>query len=82
MPPYPNASALIRANLEVLQSGQRVKGVAIGTLTAAQLNAINAERAAEGGTLPPILEEEPLAKFPTLAFALVVAVFLLDLEGK
>jgi hypothetical protein len=25
---------------------------------------------------------EPLAKFPTLAFALVVAVFLLDLEGK
>jgi hypothetical protein len=57
MPPYPNAQALIRSNLEALQSGQRVKGIAIGTLTAAQLNAINAERAAEGGTLPPILEE-------------------------
>jgi len=57
MPPYPNAPALIRANLEALQSGQRVKGVAIGTLTAAQLNAINAERTAEENRLPPILEE-------------------------
>ena len=34
-----------------------MKGVAIGTLTAAQLNAINAERTAEGSILPPILEE-------------------------
>ncbi len=57
MPLYPNAQSLIRANLEALQNGKRVKGVAIGTLTATQLNAINAERAAEGGALPPILEE-------------------------
>jgi hydroxymethylpyrimidine/phosphomethylpyrimidine kinase len=57
MPLYPNAQALIRANLEALQNGQRVRGVAIGTLTPAQLTAINAERAAEGGALPPILEE-------------------------
>jgi hypothetical protein len=57
MPLYPNAQALIRANLEALQNGQRVKGVAIGTLTAAQLNAINAERTTEGGALPPIVDE-------------------------
>ena len=57
MPLYPNAQALIRANLEALQNGQRVRGVAIGTLTPAQLTAIIAERAAEGGALPPILEE-------------------------
>ena len=57
MPLYPNAQALISANLEALQDGKRVKGVAIGILTAAQQNAINAERAAEEGALPPILEE-------------------------
>jgi nucleotidyltransferase/DNA polymerase involved in DNA repair len=57
MPLYANARAMIRANLEALRDGERVKGVAIGTLTAAQLNAINAQRAAEGGALPPILEE-------------------------
>jgi hydroxymethylpyrimidine/phosphomethylpyrimidine kinase len=55
--PLSKCAGLIRANLEALQSGQRVKCVAIGTLAAAQLNAINAERAAEEGTLPPILEE-------------------------
>ena len=57
MPLYPNAQALISANLEALQDGKRVKGVAIVILTAAQQNAINAERAAEEGALPPILEE-------------------------
>jgi hypothetical protein len=38
------ALALIRANLEELQKGNRVRLVAIGTLTDVQLDAINQER--------------------------------------
>ena len=59
MPLYPNAARLIRANLEALQRGERVRAVAIGTLTSAQLSAINQMRAAYGtpGALPPIIDE-------------------------
>ena len=51
MPLYPNALALIRANFEALQRGERVKLIAIGTLTAAQLAEINASRASHGEPL-------------------------------
>ena len=52
MPLYPNAADLIRANLEALQRGERVKPVAIGTLTDHQLAVLNFYRTKELG-LPP-----------------------------
>lgn len=56
MPLNSNAADLIRANLEALQNGQRVKAVVIGTLTASQLAVLNDYRTAELG-LPPSVEE-------------------------
>ncbi len=44
MPLYPGAPALIRANLEALQSGRRVRPAAVGFLTDLQLASINAGR--------------------------------------
>jgi hypothetical protein len=49
------ALALIRANLEELQKGNRVRLVAIGTLTDVQLEAINQER--KTLAYPPIVAE-------------------------
>jgi hypothetical protein len=57
MPLYPQAIALIRANLEAIRNGQRAKPVAIGRLTDAQLKAINQHRMAHNATLPPIIAE-------------------------
>lgn len=57
MPLYPNGLALIRANLEAIQRGQRVHAVAIGTLTADQLAGINSSRATEPNPLPPVIDE-------------------------
>jgi hypothetical protein len=48
MPLFKGALALIRANLEELQKGNRVRLVAVGTLTDSQLEAINREREARG----------------------------------
>jgi hypothetical protein len=48
MPLSEEAPALIRGNLEQLQIGKRVCLVVIGTLTGAQLRAINDERQARG----------------------------------
>jgi molybdopterin biosynthesis enzyme len=56
MPLYPNADALIRANLEAFQRGERVKPVAIGTLTEQQLAVLNVYRTEELG-LPPNVAE-------------------------
>jgi hypothetical protein len=55
MPLYPNAHNLIRANLEALQRGEKVPRIAIGTLTQAQLDAINAQRTEDD--LPLIIAE-------------------------
>jgi len=55
MPLSDGASALIRANLEQLQRGNRARLVVIGTLTDAQLCAINDERRAHG--YPPMVAE-------------------------
>jgi hypothetical protein len=45
---YEHALALIRANLEQVQAGNRVRFVVIGALTDAQLAAINDARRAQG----------------------------------
>jgi hypothetical protein len=55
MPLSQEAAALIRANLERLQNGNRANLVVIGHLTVAQLAAINDERYARGH--PPIVAE-------------------------
>jgi hypothetical protein len=55
MPLSEEAPALIRANLEQLQIGNRVRLVVVGTLTHAQLDAINDERRTHGH--PPIVGE-------------------------
>jgi len=55
MPLSDEAPALIRANLKLLQTGNRVRLVVIGTLTEMQLDAINHERRAHGH--PPIVAE-------------------------
>jgi hypothetical protein len=55
MPLSDEAPALIRANLEELQNGNRVRLVVIGTLTDAQRDAINDKRRAHG--YPPIVAE-------------------------
>ncbi len=51
MPLYPNAIAQIRANLESLQRGERVRLISIGNLTDEQLREINTSRAANGDHL-------------------------------
>jgi hypothetical protein len=55
MPLSKEAPALIRANLTELQKGSRVGLVVIGSLTGAQLDAINHERRAHG--YPAIVAE-------------------------
>jgi hypothetical protein len=55
MPLFAGALALIRANLEDIQRGNRARLVAIGTLTAVQLEAINRQRSTGG--YPPIVDE-------------------------
>jgi hypothetical protein len=57
MPLYENAAALIRANLETIQSGRKARAVAIGTLTDVQLEAINRHRLAHNASLPLIVAE-------------------------
>jgi hypothetical protein len=64
MPVFSDALSLIRANLEELRKGNRVRLVAVGTLTEAQLDAINQERAAasarwtsESPRYPPMVAE-------------------------
>jgi len=55
MPLFNEAHALIRANLEELQKGNKVRLVAVGTLTDLQLDAINQER--KVSSYPPIVAE-------------------------
>jgi hypothetical protein len=55
MPLYPHAIDLIRRNLEALEAGQRVPRVAVGRLTKVQVEAINAQQAAED--LPLSIDE-------------------------
>jgi hypothetical protein len=55
MPLYANGRALIRRNLEALQAGQRVPRVIVGRLTKAQIEAVNAQQAAEN--LPLSIDE-------------------------
>jgi hypothetical protein len=64
MPLFSEALSLIRANLEELKEGNRVRLVAVGTLTDVQLGAINQERAAasarwtsEAPRYPPMVAE-------------------------
>jgi hypothetical protein len=57
MPLHTHAVALIRANLEAIQNGHKVKPVAIGELTNAQLEAINRHRISSKQTLPRIAAE-------------------------
>jgi hypothetical protein len=57
MPLYENAAALIRANLEAIQSGRKAKAIAIGTLTDVQLEAVNRHRLAHNASLPLIVAE-------------------------
>jgi hypothetical protein len=57
MPLYENAAALVRANLETIQSGRKARAVAIGTLTDVQLEAINQHRLAHNAFLPLIVAE-------------------------
>lgn len=57
MPLYANAIGLIRENLEQLAAGRRVRAVAIGTLTDAQLSDINQSRTMRRNPLPPISAE-------------------------
>ncbi len=57
MPLYPHALALIRANLEEIAKGNRVKPVAIGNLTERQLGAINQARQARSNPLPVVIAE-------------------------
>ena len=55
MPLFENAVALIRRQLEEIQNGNRVKAFPVGTLTPAQLGAINAVR--HQGGYAPIIDE-------------------------
>ena len=57
MPLYPNALLLIRENLEQIARGQKVKPVAIGTLTIEQLRAINEHRHQQNPDLMPVVAE-------------------------
>jgi urease gamma subunit len=56
MPLYDNALYLIRANLEEIKRGGRVRAVVIGRLTDAQHEAVNEHRAAAG--LPALEDPE------------------------
>jgi hypothetical protein len=55
MPLFDGAAALIRANLEAFQTGNRVRLVPVGSLTDLQLDAINHGRRVSG--YPPIVAE-------------------------
>jgi hypothetical protein len=55
MPLFDSAAASIRLNLEQIRNGQKARLVAIGTLTDAQLAAINARRTVDG--FPSITSE-------------------------
>lgn len=55
MPLFENATELLRRQLEEIERGNRVKALIVGKLTAAQLAAINGERAREGQA--PIIDE-------------------------
>jgi hypothetical protein len=55
MPLSFGAHALIRANLEDLQNGKKVRLVVVGTLTAEQLDGINRQR--QSPNHPPIVAE-------------------------
>jgi hypothetical protein len=55
LPLYPNAKEMIRRNLEALQTGERVPRVAVGRLTKAQIEAVNAQQAA--AELPLSIDE-------------------------
>jgi hypothetical protein len=57
MPLYPHAIDLIRANLDQISKGYKVKPVAIGTLTAEQLNAMNQHRKEHNPNLEPVVAE-------------------------
>lgn len=48
---------MIRASLEAIQNGHKVKPVAIGELTNLQLEAINRHRISRNQSLPPIVAE-------------------------
>ena len=58
MPLYDNALYLIKANLEEICRGERVRAVAIGRLTVEQHEAVNAHRAA--ASLPRLEDSEVL----------------------
>ncbi len=57
MPLYPNAVALVRANLETISKGYKVRAIAIGTLTERQLGAINQSRQGRSNPLPVVIAE-------------------------
>lgn len=56
MPLYQDAKYLLRANLEAIERGERVRAVTIGVLTGAQFAAINAYRSSAG--LPEVENPE------------------------
>ena len=58
MPLNANSTSLIRANLQLIASGERAKVVSIGTLTEQQHHAVNGHRKQEG--LPPLENPEIL----------------------
>ena len=55
MPLYPHAKDLIRNNLKAIQAGERAPRIAVGRLTKAQIEAVNAQQAAE--ELPLSIDE-------------------------
>jgi hydroxymethylpyrimidine/phosphomethylpyrimidine kinase len=57
MPLFPKAVSLIRANLEAIRDGLKVKPVSIGMLTDDQTDAINRHRLAQNAALPLIVAE-------------------------
>jgi hypothetical protein len=57
MPLYDNGLDLVRANLEAIARGEKVRILAIGALTGAQLAAINASRATLPYPADPIIAE-------------------------
>lgn len=57
MPLYDNAIYLIEANLRELENGGKVRPVAVGCLTDAQLSIINQERASRSPPMPEIIGE-------------------------
>lgn len=55
MPLFHKARRIMRINLQTIQDGKRVKFISVGTLTAVQLEKVNAHRAALG--VLPVIEE-------------------------